>query len=216
LKEDPPIPRSKRPVRHRGVWSASQKLSRSLFGGRLPDFAWKDRKDLTRLGDWAYGLGTRGKPAMLRAAIAAARLALPVFEKRHPKDRRPRRAVDAAASVLERERGNQARGVRAACRAALDAAREAARGDGFEHDLMPGICPAYDAACAANQAAKLAHLILTLKIPRGELEARIMSMPFNFVTSRAVRYAAGAASVRRVRAVVRKTLLAKGGSPIPR
>ncbi len=175
------------------VWSDSREFARSLLLGRRPDTAWKDSKGLARIGDWAYGLWRWGKPVMLRAALAAAQVALPVFEKAFPRDGRPRR--------------RSARRVRSACRAALDAAREAARSEGFDYDLMPGTCPAYDAACAANQAAKMAHLVLTVRDPRGAVPVKLKFLPFNFVTSRAVRYAAGATSVRRVRAAVRKALL---------
>jgi hypothetical protein len=195
------------------VWSGSQAFSRRVFAGRGPrppllkEVEWRDQKAITRIGDWAYGLGSWGKPVMLLAAVAAAEAALPAFEAKYPGDPCPRRAVGAAASVLQRGKRIQPGRVRSACRAALKSARAVARDAGFQGDLMPGTCREYDAACAANQAAKLAHLMLTLKMPSEGLPLSLKPFPYNFVASRAVRYAAGAVSVRRVRESVRNVLV---------
>lgn len=202
------------------VWSRSRTVSRRLFSApatRSSLFAedeWRDHEDISRIGDWAYGFGRWGKAVQLRAALAAAEQALRKFEGKFPRDSGPRRALAAAAAVLERGRRVKPRPVLAACRAALASAQKAARAEGFDHAIMPGRCAAYDAACAANQAAKLAHLILTVRIPSDELAARLAAVPFAFVTSRAVRYAAGAASSPRVAAAVRKSIVKeslKGG-----
>ncbi len=204
----------KRPIPAAGrVWSGSQQLCKGLFSARRrtsPRFAedhWWDEKDLSRIGDWAYGLAPWGKLVLLQAALAAAKQVLPKFEGKFPQDHAPRQAIEAAASVLEQRCRVKSRPVLAACRAALTSARRAARANGFDHDIMPGRCAAYDAACAANQAAKLAHLILTSKDPSDVLSTRLMTVSYAFVTSRAVRYAAGAASPPRVAAAVRRALL---------
>lgn len=50
---------------------------------------------------WAAGLARFGRPLLVRAAVAAGRLLLPLFEEGLPGDPRARRAVEAAAIWLD-------------------------------------------------------------------------------------------------------------------
>ena len=103
--------------------------------------------------DWANWLVTKvlEHHELVEYAIFAAEQALPVFEDKHPHDKRPREAIDAAKRVLEDDTPEKRVAADAAAYAA-DAAAYAARAAAYAARAA-----AYAAAHAAARAADAAH-----------------------------------------------------------
>lgn len=214
-----------------GLWGRAVALAAELDGAVPSPTLHDGDPGLAPLGDRAIGLWRAfGEEPLLRAAIAAARAALPVFVTAAPADARPEAALEAAERWFLEPSTEAA----ASCLTAASEALAAARGLS-KRDTMPGHSPPRDAACAANQAAKLAHVLATIDAtlvgdddegPCGEgdthttagedmpspveLEAmrlRARSLPIRFAGSRAVRYAGGALGVPAVEAAIRAELV---------
>ena len=87
-------------------------------------------------------------------AIFAARQVLPIFEKKHPKDERPRRAIEAAEKWLKQPTEANKRAANAAANAAAAAAAAyAAAADAAAYAAAYAAAAAAAAANAANAAA---------------------------------------------------------------
>jgi hypothetical protein len=96
---------------------------------------------------WANWLVTRlmDRPHRIRYAIFAAEQALSIFEKKYPKDKRPRNAIEAARKVLENDNDDNRK-------AAADAASVA-----YAASAASAAYAAADAASAASAAVYAAY-----------------------------------------------------------
>jgi hypothetical protein len=92
----------------------------------------------------------------LKLAIFAAEQVLPIFEKYDPNDKRPRKAIEAAKKVLDKDiRNTSTHAARAAAYADADAAADAARAAAYA-DADAAAARAAAADAAADAAARAA------------------------------------------------------------
>ena len=103
--------------------------------------------------NWASWLLTRlfDKTNNVKYAVYSAELVLPIFEKKYPKDDRPRKAIEAAKNWLANQTKENAHAAHAAAAAAYAAAAYAAAYAAYAADAA-----AYAAAYAAYVAADAA------------------------------------------------------------
>ena len=121
-------------------------------------------------GDWMIWTlrkaGKMDKPTSVRIAIECAKHVLKIFEKKYPKDKRPRKAIEAASAWLENPSektraayaaayaaADDAAADAAAYAAAADAAAYAAAADAAAYAAADDAAAAYAAADAAAYAA---------------------------------------------------------------
>jgi len=90
-------------------------------------------------------------------AIYCAELSLPIFEKRYPKDKRPRQAITAARRWLKNPTKKNADAADAAYAAAYAAANAAAAADADAYAAYAAADAAYAAAADAAYAAGAAY-----------------------------------------------------------
>jgi len=126
--------------------------ARMVFGGSAPP-------ESADLGKWVAGFDRYGKEALVRAAIAAARYPLPLWELKRPNDRLPQSALDAAEGwVLNQDEAH----VSAAEKAGESVANADRSGDGEADDAQQLAGQTFDADMgvhiAADMAAEAAHL----------------------------------------------------------
>jgi len=109
---------------------------------------------------WVRGLRARGKEVLIRVAVAAARRALPIYERWRPGDARPRQGLEAARRWCLCPCGPCSKRVEGPVRRAYTAVIEARTelGDGHQEVLC-----AVDAARCAVEAADPVHSFLSLK-----------------------------------------------------
>lgn len=128
-----------------------------------------------RIEQWVRGLREWGAQACVRAAVAAARVVLPVWESWEPGELaprgHPRRAVDATEAWMRvgtdatRDQSTQAL---AAAEEVVDGASQVLAAIDQEHRGVVGASAwrAIDAGCAAVAAARAAHWTLWGNDPR--------------------------------------------------
>jgi len=128
-------------------------------------------------GDWMLWLcvkmeGRKGWPTRKQIVIVAcdcAELSLPIYEKKYPKDNRPRKAIEIARKWTDGEATIEE--VRSAAYAAYAAADEAAYA-AYDAAYAAAADAAYDAAYAAAHTARLRECAdicrKRLEVPCGE------------------------------------------------
>jgi len=114
--------------------------------------------------DWANWLVSRvlDRKDKIRYACYAAKQVLPIFEKKCPEDKRPRKAIDAAMKCIKndiKENRDAAYADYAAAHAAAYAADAAAHAAAYAADAAANSAAyaAYAADAAANSAANAAY-----------------------------------------------------------
>jgi len=117
-------------------------VERAIEIGAIDDAMWLALRVLT-------------KKDAVRYAIFAAREVLPIYEEKHPGDKRPRKAIEAAEAWLANPCEETARAADAAVRAAYACAKYAARAEGVASCVAEA---AYAASCAA-EAARAARAV---------------------------------------------------------
>ena len=133
--------------------------------------------------NWASWLLTRlfDKTNNVKYAVYSAELVLPIFEKKYPKDDRPRKAIEAAKNWLANQTKENAHAAHAAAAAAYAAAAYAADAAAYAAAAAAAAAytsdaadytaayAAYAAAAYAADAAAAAADILKIKIIKNGL-----------------------------------------------
>ena len=101
------------------------------------------------------------KRCFVEIACLCAEHVLPVFEKSHPNDKRPRQAIEAARNYISNGSGTAARA--ATARAAAGAAAWAAAWAAASDAALAALAAAWDAAGAAEQEWQKERLLEMMK-----------------------------------------------------
>jgi hypothetical protein len=124
--------------------------------------------------DWLNWLLVRlmNKKQKVMYAVFAAELVLQIFEKKHPKDDRPRKAIEAAKAYLKNPCAKTKKAAAYAAYAAYNAAYAAAYA-----------AAAYDAAYAAAYAAYADAAVYTAAAAEEEMFIKILKYGYSLLVS---------------------------------
>ena len=137
--------------------------------------------------DWCYWLFNKinTRKQNLKLAIFAAEQVIEFFEKKHPDDKRPRTAIDAAKAVLKRNTKANRDKARADAADAADAANyaydaaDAAAAYAADAAYAAAYAAAYYAAYAAAYAANAANAVNAAA--KKEMQSRIINFGINLL-----------------------------------
>lgn len=157
------------------------------------------------LESWVRGLERWGPEASVRAAVAAARLLLPLWEGRHPQDRRPAEALSAAEAWSADPRPETAEAAHAAADAChgilLQLERAGEPGPALERELALAFretrAAVQAALCAAGHGSRGTRSVLAAVAARERLALEEVPPGVQGIYSRAVQDAHGAALASR-------------------